>query len=123
MNQHALSDNHVALFNSFLQMVILEYRNTRFNRQVALPAFGGEAENLSRENCKELLRKGPPSRTYSTSTVPTEVSDDVCVYVLSVTGSSGGCRVPIGRPIANTEIYILDADLNPVPIGVSESFT
>src|ERR1700691_3309886 len=27
-------------------------------------------------------------------------------------------RVPIGRPLANREVYILDRDCNPVPIGV-----
>jgi len=34
-------------------------------------------------------------------------------------GSPGAGSIPIGRPIANTQIYILDAHREPVPIGVS----
>src|SRR5688572_12526704 len=48
---------------------------------------------------------------------PTETVVGCCVYeVLSSDDRSGS--VPIGRPIANTQIYILDQRLQPVPIGV-----
>lgn len=34
------------------------------------------------------------------------------------TGGADGALPPIGRPIWNTQLYILDGDLNPVPAGI-----
>ena len=48
---------------------------------------------------------------------PTEASVDVTYWACRP--DSRQPIVPIGRPIANTEIYILDANLQPVPIGVA----
>ena len=47
---------------------------------------------------------------------PTEASVDVTYY--HCTTESGRSIVPIGKPIWNTQIYILDRYLRPVPIGV-----
>jgi amino acid adenylation domain-containing protein/non-ribosomal peptide synthase protein (TIGR01720 family) len=50
---------------------------------------------------------------------PTECSDDVTHYVVRRPPPETAARVPIGRPIANTELYVLDANREPVPIGVA----
>jgi amino acid adenylation domain-containing protein len=48
---------------------------------------------------------------------PTECSDDVTHY--SVDRSAvNGVHMPIGRPIANMRVYVLDRCLQPVPVGV-----
>ncbi|BCL84581.1 non-ribosomal peptide synthetase [Ktedonobacteria bacterium brp13] len=47
---------------------------------------------------------------------PTEAAIDVTVWECQREGEQAG--VPIGYPIANTQIYILDAALQPTPIGV-----
>ena len=47
---------------------------------------------------------------------PTEAAIDVTFWQCQK--NSNLKTVPIGRPIANTQIYILDAYLQPVPIGV-----
>ncbi|HBC56901.1 MAG TPA: non-ribosomal peptide synthetase, partial [Gammaproteobacteria bacterium] len=47
---------------------------------------------------------------------PTEASVDVSHWSCSVDDKG---VVPIGKPIWNTSLYVLDSSLNPVPIGVS----
>lgn len=47
---------------------------------------------------------------------PTEASIEVSYFACD--GMSGQAQIPIGRPIANTQLYVLDPHLNPVPIGV-----
>ncbi|HYD81243.1 MAG TPA: amino acid adenylation domain-containing protein, partial [Paucimonas sp.] len=47
---------------------------------------------------------------------PTETT--VCASVYACRDTAAG-DPPIGQPIANTRIYILDAALNPVPVGVA----
>jgi amino acid adenylation domain-containing protein len=70
---------------------------------------GGEA--LPRELAEQLLKLGPEVwNMYG----PTETT------IWSSTGrvSSAAERVPIGPPIDNTQLYILDGRQQPVPIGV-----
>ena len=47
---------------------------------------------------------------------PTEASIDVTAWECE---RGAACTVPIGQPIANTQVYILDEMLQPVPIGVA----
>ncbi len=50
---------------------------------------------------------------------PTEATITATIYEPdSETNSALGAVVPIGKPLANTRVYVLDAQLQPVPIGV-----
>jgi acyl-coenzyme A synthetase/AMP-(fatty) acid ligase/aryl carrier-like protein len=48
---------------------------------------------------------------------PTETVVGCCVFELTQDDERAGA-IPIGRPIANTKLYILDAECQPVPVGV-----
>jgi len=72
----------------------------------------GEALPVLVQN--ELLTRLPQARLYNLYG-PTEAAIDVTHW----TCTNGDASVPIGAPIANTQIYILDSDLNPLPAGVA----
>src|SRR5206468_13076436 len=62
------------------------------------------------------LKRGPPQRLLHVYG-PTECTTfATCHLVQEVPG--GARTIPIGRPIANTQLYVLDTHLQPVPIGV-----
>ncbi|MFJ1749548.1 amino acid adenylation domain-containing protein [Streptomyces sp. NPDC088116] len=51
---------------------------------------------------------------------PTECSDDVTHAVIAdASALDGQATTPIGRPIRNTRLYVLDDGLEPVPVGAA----
>ncbi len=60
-----------------------------------------------------------PDRPILNAYGPTECSDDVTHYPIYRPLSSEVINTPIGWPIANMQIYILDTHMQPVPIGVA----
>ncbi len=76
--------------------------------------IGGEA--LLAENLV-LWREFAPETRLVNEYGPTETVVGCCVHEVRPTDPKAG-PVAIGRPIANTQLYILDAKLQPVPAGV-----
>ncbi|NUP50998.1 MAG: amino acid adenylation domain-containing protein, partial [Catenulispora sp.] len=50
---------------------------------------------------------------------PTECSDDITHAIVTADDDLSGARVPIGRPVRNTGLYVLDEAMLPVPAGVA----
>ncbi len=84
---------------------------------------GGDV--VARGAVERALRELPGCRV-SNCYGPTENTTFTSTHPVPATGWDGGGRgsevarpLPIGRPIANTGIYLLDRDLEAVPIGVA----
>ncbi|SFJ64597.1 non-ribosomal peptide synthetase [Thermoflavimicrobium dichotomicum] len=75
---------------------------------------------------RKLLTGGDQLHVYPPADIPVDVVNHygptentvVTTACLVPKGGEGQTLPPIGRPIANTEVYVLDAWLQPVPIGV-----
>jgi amino acid adenylation domain-containing protein len=76
---------------------------------------GGEA--LSPEHIRRAFKQLPGVR-FVNGYGPTENTTFTCCHVISQQDVETGSAIPIGRPIANTRVYVLDRDGQPAPVGV-----
>lgn len=76
---------------------------------------GGEALSLSHiRKALDLLPETQLINGYG----PTESTTFTCCYRIPRQLDSNLTSIPIGKPIANTQVYILNSRLQPVPMGI-----
>ncbi|MGI2903869.1 non-ribosomal peptide synthetase [Tolypothrix sp. VBCCA 56010] len=97
-----------ALFNQ-----LVSFRTDIFQSLRTL-LFGGEAVNPSW--VEAVLKNKPPERLLHVYG-PTESTTFATWYLIEQV-TAGATNIPIGRPISNTTLYVLDRNQQPVPIGV-----
>ncbi|WP_419183617.1 non-ribosomal peptide synthase/polyketide synthase [Scytonema hofmannii] len=97
-----------ALFNQIAQVAPSAFNSLRYL------LFGGEA--VDPKWVQEVLKHGRPQRLLHVYG-PTENTTFTSWYLVQDVPKDA-TTIPIGRPIANTLLYILDKSLQPVPIGV-----
>ncbi len=76
--------------------------------------FGGEAVNP--HSVRTILNGKPPQRLLHVYG-PTESTTFASWYAID-TVPENTTTIPIGKPVSNTQVYILDTQLQPVPVGV-----
>jgi amino acid adenylation domain-containing protein len=97
-----------ALFNQVAAQV-----PDAFSRMRTLIA-GGEA--LDPKWVRAVLKAGPPKNLLNGYGPTENTTFTCCELIRSVPEET--TNVPIGKPISNTQVYIVDAQMNPVPVGV-----
>ncbi|MCU0286989.1 MAG: SDR family oxidoreductase, partial [Acidobacteria bacterium] len=97
-----------ALFNTLVDMEISCFKRLR------KVLFGGE--RVSVEHAAKALAYMGKARIIHVYG-PTETTVYASYYFIDSIDETSG-TIPIGKPISNTTVYILDKYLNPVPMGV-----
>ena len=106
--------NLVKITPAHLEILSQQLTSSGLAGLTRLFVIGGE--NLPAESLR-LWRENAPSTRLINEYGPTETVVGCCVYEVRVDDPHSG-PVPIGRPIANTQMYILDDGLRPVAPGV-----
>ncbi|MBE9224327.1 amino acid adenylation domain-containing protein [Phormidium sp. LEGE 05292] len=98
-----------ALFNQTVSQIPAAFRSLKYL------LFGGEIANVDR--VRTVLQQGKPQHLIHVYG-PTENTTFSTWYEVQEIPENS-TTIPIGKAIANTQVYLLDANLNPVPAGVN----
>ena len=104
----------VKLTPAHLEVVSQILRDKEMAGSTGALVIGGEA--LKYEQLSRWREKAPQTRLIN-EYGPTEAVVGCCVYEVEEESAWSGA-VPIGKPIANTEVYVLDRDQKVAPVGV-----
>ena len=100
---------HLQMTPSLAMMLTLDSRAYAALASLRTMLLGGEAVPASLINLLRKVFKGDIYNMYG----PTETTVWSTTYLIGEIGSS----ISIGRPIANTQVFLLDDTLHPVPVG------
>jgi natural product biosynthesis luciferase-like monooxygenase protein len=101
---------HLQCTPSLARMLLLDPQAKEALRSLRVLLVGGEAFPLSLAEELSGVFEGKLLNMYG----PTETT----IWSTSYEVRGAGQQIPIGRPVANTQIYILDRRLQPQPVGV-----
>ncbi|MCP6762150.1 MAG: amino acid adenylation domain-containing protein [Fischerella sp. CENA71] len=103
---------------SYLRMMLQQIENSDIKPNLSvLRWLLLTGETLTPPLCRQWLDYYPTIPIMN-AYGPTECSDDVTHYPIYTPPKQEILNLPIGRPVANTQLYILDTQLQPVPIGI-----
>jgi natural product biosynthesis luciferase-like monooxygenase protein len=102
---------HLQCTPSMAGLLLLDERAQDAVGRLQTLLIGGEAFPTALARQLRKLVKGDIFNMYG----PTETT----VWSTTYQVPADPARVPVGRPIANTEIYVLDHNLLPVPVGIA----
>ncbi|HEY1904170.1 MAG TPA: non-ribosomal peptide synthetase [Terracidiphilus sp.] len=100
---------HLQMTPSLAHILMLDARAFPVLASLKLILLGGEAVPASLINRLRQFFNGEILNMYG----PTETTIWSTTYPVKLAGTN----VPIGRPVANTQIYLLDGECKPVPLG------
>jgi amino acid adenylation domain-containing protein len=105
----------IKLTPSHLKLLAADLSPDQIRNQSEALIIGGE--NLATKDI-EFWRKHSPNTKLFNEYGPTEATVACCVFEINDTDKNK-LSVPIGKPIANTSLYILNESLKPVPMGAT----